>query len=119
MPSQQQIPAGFVNRRSCQGTLQDGRAGTQARHCCCVSRSPPPTARPDGRVLNSAATVPSEAGQPPRRSAMGRAILFLSVLIAGCAQSDKRKTVDTPVVMENPPLSERLHLHKQEQDQQK
>ena len=29
------------------------------------------------------------------------------------------KKSDTPVVMENPPLSERIRIHKQEQDQQK
>jgi uncharacterized protein YcfL len=50
---------------------------------------------------------------------MRSAILLLAVLIAGCAQSDRRTKSDTPVVMENHPLSERIRIHKQEQDQQK
>ena len=37
---------------------------------------------------------------------MRSVILFLAVLTARCAQPDKRKKGDTPVVMEKPPLSQ-------------
>jgi hypothetical protein len=50
---------------------------------------------------------------------MRSAILLLAVLIAGCAQSDKRKKDAAPVVRENPPLSERIRIFKRERDQEK
>ena len=50
---------------------------------------------------------------------MRSAVLLLAVSISGCAQSDKPKKGDTPVVMENPSLLERLRIHKQKQNQRK
>lgn len=47
------------------------------------------------------------------------AILFLTVLIAGCTQSDRRKTNDTPVVTDHPTLAQRLRLHEHEWDERK
>ena len=45
---------------------------------------------------------------------MRAAVLLVAVLTAGCAQSDKRKTIDSPVVVENPKLSTRIRVHEQE-----
>lgn len=49
---------------------------------------------------------------------MRQALLFLALVIAGCAQSDKRKASDPPVVVENPPLSERIRTSRQEHEEQ-
>ena len=45
---------------------------------------------------------------------MRAAVLLVAVLTAGCAQSDKRKAIDSPVVMETPKLSTRIRAHDQE-----
>lgn len=49
---------------------------------------------------------------------MRQALLFLTLLIAGCAQSDKQKAIAPPVVVENPPLSERIRTSRQEHAEQ-
>ncbi len=48
---------------------------------------------------------------------MRPALLFLALLIAGCAQPGKRKPSDPPVTVENPPLSERIRTSHQEREQ--
>ena len=49
---------------------------------------------------------------------MRPAILLFALAISGCAQSDKRKASDPPVIVEYPKLSERVRTSRQEHEKQ-
>ncbi len=44
---------------------------------------------------------------------MRHTTLLLALMIAGCAQPVKRKADEIPIVVENPPLFERIRTHQQ------